>query len=87
MANRHFHVGDRVRVVTSTFLPLGTTGTIVQTFIGEDDLYDVQFDTAVRPYLMLVGELERSDDTPPAGLHPLSRWPARLTPIARQSSK
>ena len=68
MSSICFQVGDRVRVRASTFLRVGMRGTIVRSFIGEDDLYDVQFDHAVRPYLMLARELEYSNSTIPAGL-------------------
>jgi hypothetical protein len=70
MSGNRFKVGDRVRVRASTFLRVGVRGTIVRSFSGEDDLYDVQLDDAVRPYLMLASELERSNDTMPAGLRP-----------------
>jgi hypothetical protein len=68
MSGIYFQVGDRVRVRASTFLRVGMRGTIVRSFSGEDDLYDVQVDDAVRPYLMLASELERSNDTVPSGL-------------------
>jgi hypothetical protein len=68
MVDSCFQVGDRVRVRASTFLQVGRRGTIVQAFIGEDSLYDVQFDDAARPYLLLGDQLERSGDAMPAGL-------------------
>ena len=68
MSGIRFQVGDRVRVRASSFLRVGMRGTIMRSFIGEDDLYDVQLDGAVRPYLMLASELERSNDTVPSGL-------------------
>jgi hypothetical protein len=80
MARICFQVGDRVRVRGSTFLRVGMPGTIVRSFVGEDDLYDVQFDDAVRPYLMLARELEHSNGSVPAGLRPLRRASLRTSP-------
>jgi hypothetical protein len=80
MIGVRFQVGDRVRVRASSFLRVGMRGTIMHSFIGEDDLYDVQFDDAVRPYLMLARDLERSNDTVPAGLRTRRAGVVRANP-------
>jgi hypothetical protein len=58
MAENYFRVGDRVQVGASTVFTVGRTGGIVRSFVGEDDLYDVQFDGDRAPHLMLISELE-----------------------------
>jgi hypothetical protein len=59
MEGHCFQVGDRVRVRASTVLRVGKFGTIVRSFLGADDLSDVQFDGDRAPYLTLSYELER----------------------------
>jgi hypothetical protein len=61
MAETCFRVGDWVQVGTSTILPVGRIGKIVRSFVGEDDLYDVQFDDGGAPQLTLSCELEPID--------------------------
>jgi hypothetical protein len=61
MAEKCFRVGDWVQVGTSTILPVGRIGKIVRSFVGEDDLYDVQFDDDGAPRLTLSCELEPID--------------------------
>jgi len=63
MSDLHFQVGDRVRVNRSTLFQAGRLGTVIQRFIGEDDLVDVQFDDTTCLYLMLISELEPADST------------------------
>lgn len=68
MPDRCFRAGDRVRVGASTFFRAGRLGTVIQSFSGEDDLLDVQFDDAADPCLMLVSELELAYSTSDAEL-------------------
>jgi hypothetical protein len=60
-----FQVGDRVRVRRSSATSRADKlGTIVQLYLPEADIYDVELDDDGFPKLMLGRELERLDDTP-----------------------
>jgi hypothetical protein len=60
-----FQVGDRVRVRGfSAMAPTHKLGTIVQLYLPEADIYDVELDDDGFPKLMLGRELELLDDTP-----------------------
>ena len=60
-----FQVGDRVRVRGfSDTAPTHKLGTIVQLYLPEADIYDVELDDDGFPKLMLGRELELLADTP-----------------------
>jgi hypothetical protein len=59
-----FQVGDRIRVRSSSAMaPADKLGTIVQLYLPEADIYDVELDSDGFPKLMLGRDLERVDDT------------------------
>ena len=59
-----FQVGDRVRVRGfSPVSPTNKIGTVVQLYLPEADIYDVELDDDGFPKLMLGRELELLDDT------------------------
>jgi hypothetical protein len=78
MGLSRFQVGDRVRVSATAVLRGGLVGTIVQSFQGQYDLYEVHFDDDRTPRLMLPGELDPAD-SPAPDLNPTanSRVPMR----------
>jgi hypothetical protein len=62
MEDTRFQIGDRVRARGSAAIRAGMFGTIILTFAGGDDMYDVQFDADATPRLMQGRELERIAD-------------------------
>jgi hypothetical protein len=59
MAVTSFQVGDRVRVITASYTGQAEKlGTIVQLYLPEEDIYDVELDDDGFPRLMLGRELE-----------------------------
>jgi hypothetical protein len=65
MAVTSFQVGDRVKVRASSHTAqTDKLGTIVQLYLPEEDIYDVELDDDGFPMLMLGRDLERLEDTP-----------------------
>jgi hypothetical protein len=58
-----FQIGDRVKVRASSHTAQSDKlGTIVQLYLPEEDIYDVELDDDGFPRLMLGRELERLDN-------------------------
>ena len=59
-----FQVGDRVRINSTDITRANKLGTIVQLYLPEEDIYDVELDDDGFPRLMLGRELERLESDP-----------------------
>jgi hypothetical protein len=58
MTGTSFQVGDRIKVRASNTAQTDRIGTIVQVYLPEEDIYDVELDVDGFPQLMLGRELE-----------------------------
>jgi len=61
---RLFEIGDRVRVRTSRFAPVGAVARVTLVLVSVRDMYFVQFDGEDRPILMRGDDLELVTDAP-----------------------
>jgi hypothetical protein len=59
MTRTSFEVGDRIKVrASSNTTQIAKTGTIVQVYLAEEDIYDVELDADGFPQLMVGRDLE-----------------------------
>ena len=66
MGMPEFQVGDRVRLrARIEIVPAGAIGTVLRVFSTISDMYEVQFEGFLRPYLVYGRDLQALDDAPP----------------------